>query len=419
MEKDREKMESRRQNDVRLMSPEKRLETCFDSARKFHFELNNSITRYIRSGKELIRQADVYLKEGDLEKAFILYIRYITIFVEKIENHPEYNTIPPNDREQIRNTLRDLFPKTELLKEKVKKQFQIEHIQCKKEIEELDRIEAERLKQKERQRVKEEEDRKLQPYFPELKTPQIGIMAGAVTTSEDNYKSKRLLLPANACITPYYEEQQAQSSRDRKVPTVDRSTKPSSLPCDRLREIVIPSKIMENFLTLAYSNTLHNIETCGILAGKLEHNKLFVTHLLIPKQSGSPDSCITTNEEDIFDYQDQHNLITLGWIHTHPTQTAFLSSVDLHTHCSYQLMMAEAIAIVCAPKYDKTGFFHLTPDYGLNYIANCRETGFHPHSADPLLYTVIFQIRLIFLQTAKHYRLDFNAPIQAIDLRRK
>jgi proteasome lid subunit RPN8/RPN11 len=40
-------------------------------------------------------------------------------------------------------------------------------------------------------------------------------------------------------------------------------------------------------------------------------------------------------------------------LQTHPTQTAFLSSVDLHTHCAYQLMIAEAIAIVCAPKYDE------------------------------------------------------------------
>lgn len=40
-----------------------------------------------------------------------------------------------------------------------------------------------------------------------------------------------------------------------------------------------------------------------------------VTHLLIPEQTGTPDSCTTHNEEDIFDYQDQHNLITLGWIH--------------------------------------------------------------------------------------------------------
>ena len=40
-------------------------------------------------------------------------------------------------------------------------------------------------------------------------------------------------------------------------------------------------------------------------------------------------------------------------LQTHPTQTAFLSSVDLHTHCSYQLMMPEALAIVCAPRYQE------------------------------------------------------------------
>ena len=36
-------------------------------------------------------------------------------------------------------------------------------------------------------------------------------------------------------------------------------------------------------------------------------------------------------------YQDRHSLLILGWIHTHPTQTVFMSSVDLHTHCSYQV----------------------------------------------------------------------------------
>lgn len=38
---------------------------------------------------------------------------------------------------------------------------------------------------------------------------------------------------------------------------------------------------------------------------------------------------------------------------THPTQTAFLSSVDLHTHCSYQMMLPESIAIVCSPKFQE------------------------------------------------------------------
>ena len=43
------------------------------------------------------------------------------------------------------------------------------------------------------------------------------------------------------------------------------------------------------------------------------------------------------NEEEIFDVQDKRSLYPLGWIHTHPTQTCFLSSVDVHTQCGYQV----------------------------------------------------------------------------------
>lgn len=42
---------------------------------------------------------------------------------------------------------------------------------------------------------------------------------------------------------------------------------------------------------------------------------LIITHLLIPKQYGTSDSCTTDNEEDLFNYQNEHNLLTLGWIH--------------------------------------------------------------------------------------------------------
>ena len=36
--------------------------------------------------------------------------------------------------------------------------------------------------------------------------------------------------------------------------------------------------------------------------------------------------------------QDKRSLYPLGWIHTHPTQTCFLSSVDVHTQCGYQVL---------------------------------------------------------------------------------
>ena len=38
---------------------------------------------------------------------------------------------------------------------------------------------------------------------------------------------------------------------------------------------------------------------------------------------------------------------------THPTQTAFLSSVDQHTHWPYQKLLPEAIAIVCSSKFNE------------------------------------------------------------------
>lgn len=34
--------------------------------------------RYYRSGVEMIRMADTYMKENDLESAYILYVKFIT-----------------------------------------------------------------------------------------------------------------------------------------------------------------------------------------------------------------------------------------------------------------------------------------------------------------------------------------------------
>ena len=51
------------------------------------------------------------------------------------------------------------------------------------------------------------------------------------------------------------------------------------------------------------------------------------------------------NEEEIFEVQDRRSLYPLGWIHTHPTQTCFLSSVDVHTHCGYQVGSQEGLCL--------------------------------------------------------------------------
>lgn len=155
-----------------------------------------------------------------------------------------------------------------------------------------------------------------------------------------------------------------------------------------LRTVFLPPNLRERFLTLADSNTRRNLETCGILCGTLISNALFISKLLIPEQESTSDTCETVNESSIFDYCDSEDLMVLGWIHTHPTQTCFMSSRDLHTHCGYQAMLPESIAIVCAPSKDPDwGVFRLTDPPGLKSVLGCTQTGlFHPH-AETNLYT--------------------------------
>ena len=72
-----------------------------------------------------------------------------------------------------------------------------------------------------------------------------------------------------------------------------------------------------------------------------------------------------------------------------------MSSMDLPCHLSYQLMLPEAIAIVCAPKHNDVRYFSLTPDYGLTFVRDCKETGFHNHASLKELYEECKHIQLI------------------------
>lgn len=146
-------------------------------------------------------------------------------------------------------------------------------------------------------------------------------------------------------------------------------------------QLHISTTMMENFMKVAKSNTDKNLETCGVLAGSLKNRKFYVTALIIPKQESTSDSCQTTNEEEIFEVQDKQSLFPLGWIHTHPSQSCFMSSIDVHTHYSYQIMLPEAIAIVMAPKDGSRshGIFRLTTPGGMSVIRHCDRRGFHPH----------------------------------------
>lgn len=121
---------------------------------------------------------------------------------------------------------------------------------------------------------------------------------------------------------------------------------------DPIRSMFIPTKLRKTFLDLASKNTAAGLEMCGILCGSPVNNALFVRCLIIPDQVCTSDTVETVNEAVMAEYCMNEDLLVLGWIHTHPTQTCFMSSRDLHTHAGYQIMMPESVAIVCAPKFN-------------------------------------------------------------------
>ncbi|VEN60022.1 unnamed protein product [Callosobruchus maculatus] len=374
--------------------------------------------RYYRSGIEMIRMANVYYDEGSLENAYVLYIKFMTLFLEKIRKHPDFLTVPVEVKARNQAKLREVLPKAEKLKQQLLEQYKDDYRRYLNEVKNLE------LERKKKESIA---TRDVGEDIPSKQTSTTGgkgfppaslcLPAGSVRMPDRlddiTYPDPDLAPAKPTAPLPSAPPPSAPSDPRIAIPAIDRSTKPFTDSNDRfdsgsLRAVIVPGKVMTLFQAMAQSNTFKNIETCGILAGKLEQNELIVTHMIIPKQRGTSDSCTTTNEEEIFDYQDQLSLITLGWIHTHPTQTAFLSSVDLHTHCPYQLLLPEAVAVVCAPRYGDAGFFALTPDHGLKFIASCRKTGFHPHPTEPPLF-----------EKADHVRVDQSSPLEVVDLRDK
>uniref|UniRef100_A0A0G4G5G1 MPN domain-containing protein n=1 Tax=Chromera velia CCMP2878 TaxID=1169474 RepID=A0A0G4G5G1_9ALVE len=153
--------------------------------------------------------------------------------------------------------------------------------------------------------------------------------------------------------------------------------------------IALPCDLLKTFETLAAHNTRTlDVETCGILAGEIFYDgqdgkgrELRITHLIIPKQHATANSCTAECEEDLLMYQLGKGLVTVGWIHTHPSQECFMSSIDLHNQLGYQTLLKEAIAIVVAPTDPRCrcAAFQLSP-YGMGYLRNCPRVGFHEHS---------------------------------------
>ncbi|KAH9996096.1 hypothetical protein BJV77DRAFT_942663, partial [Russula vinacea] len=176
----------------------------------------------------------------------------------------------------------------------------------------------------------------------------------------------------------------------------------------KLRTVFFPRDSLNQFVSIALINTAQNRETCGLLLGKDKGGRFVVTTLLIPKQHSTSDTCAMDEEELVMQFTEERSLITLGWIHTHPTQSCFMSSVDLHTHSGFQRMLPESFAVVCAPNSTPNiGIFRLTDPLGLQTILDCQASeAFHSHPKLP-----------IYTDANKGHVQIKDLPLEVVDLR--
>lgn len=111
-----------------------------------------SVYSYYRSGTEMLRMANVYLNEGNHENAFILYMRYMTLFIEKIRSHPDYASVKTQVKAINKSIKEEIMPTTEKLRNKLLTQYQREYEQF------LAHKEALRVREMERERQKQREE---------------------------------------------------------------------------------------------------------------------------------------------------------------------------------------------------------------------------------------------------------------------
>ncbi|KAJ6529587.1 hypothetical protein B0H10DRAFT_2248369 [Mycena sp. CBHHK59/15] len=83
-------------------------------------------------------------------------------------------------------------------------------------------------------------------------------------------------------------------------------------------------------------------------------------------------------EEGVLGFTKERGLITLGWIHTHPSQSCFMSPVDLHTHASLQRMLPESFAV-------RRWYARRSQIRGLQTVLQCTaKQALHPHPEVPI-----------------------------------
>lgn len=113
------------------LEPATRMKRLVEMSHTITVDKNISISRYFNSGRELIKSAGASESAGDLEKAFVLYLRYMTLFIEKLVHHPEYSKADKSEKNLVKTECNNILVHAEELKKKLLEKFAKEYEESK------------------------------------------------------------------------------------------------------------------------------------------------------------------------------------------------------------------------------------------------------------------------------------------------
>jgi proteasome lid subunit RPN8/RPN11 len=115
-------------------------------------------------------------------------------------------------------------------------------------------------------------------------------------------------------------------------------------------------------------------ETAGLLIGEIVGKDLYVDEIHVGAQVGNAVH-VEINEETLIAAtiemsEREDGKVIIGWFHTHPGMSSFMSPTDVHTQKIYQAFFPEAIAIVIDPvKFSETNNIE-DLDFGVYRLVN-------------------------------------------------
>lgn len=103
------------------------MKQLIESSHNISVDRNIPLSKYFNSGRELIKSATDSESKGDIEKAFVLYLRYMTLFLEKLVHHPEWSRADRNEKDLVKKQCNDIFELAEELKKKITEKYTKEY----------------------------------------------------------------------------------------------------------------------------------------------------------------------------------------------------------------------------------------------------------------------------------------------------